>query len=229
MLPTPDRETFAVVHQRQKDAARAYKEERRALEKEYHEALRTSYKQKYPRRKMPELEYEFFEKGRELAKEVVNVYNPLVEALDSRHRQEKKEHEKQLRELAETTEVEVSETQWTRLRRIYESTYRSQGMGAETYARNAAEMDADRARFHGVPTEVRRVMTNRHKLVMYEVWAAVDKVNAALLKIKPGPTLKEAVRLCWKRGVNPRVYNPFLPHGYEEQNNLDYFGNEVKR
>lgn len=39
--------------------------------------------------------------------------------------------------------------------------------------------------------------------------------------------LVETVRKCWARGVNPRVYFPFLPHGYEAQHGLDYFGNKV--
>jgi len=45
---------------------------------------------------------------------------------------------------------------------------------------------------------------------------------------RPGPTLREQVRLCWKRGVNPRVYSPFLPHGYEQSVGLDYFGGETE-
>jgi hypothetical protein len=30
-----------------------------------------------------------------------------------------------------------------------------------------------------------------------------------------------------KKGVNPRVYMPFLPHGIEQQLGLDYFGNDL--
>lgn len=53
-------------------------------------------------------------------------------------------------------------------------------------------------------------------------------VDIEIIKMNPLP-LKEWVRRCWKKGVNPRVYNPYLPHGFEEANGLDYFGNEVKK
>ena len=36
-----------------------------------------------------------------------------------------------------------------------------------------------------------------------------------------GPSLVEQVRMSWRRGVNPRVYNPFLPVGFEEKHGLD--------
>ena len=42
------------------------------------------------------------------------------------------------------------------------------------------------------------------------------------------PLLREQVRRSWARGVNPRVFNPFLPHGYEEQEGIDYFGRDLR-
>lgn len=39
--------------------------------------------------------------------------------------------------------------------------------------------------------------------------------------------LREWVRGCWARGCQPRVFSPHLPHGYEEQNRLDFFGGET--
>ena len=43
---------------------------------------------------------------------------------------------------------------------------------------------------------------------------------------KPVQSFKDQIKSCWKRGVNPRVYNPFLPAGLEEKLGLDYFGGE---
>jgi hypothetical protein len=64
----------------------------------------------------------------------------------------------------------------------------------------------------------------------YEVWVSVaEDLDIEVLRLKPDIPLRETVRLCWKRGVNPRVYMPFLPHGYEEQEGLDRFGGERNR
>lgn len=123
----------------------------------------------------------------------------------------------------------------------YTGSYSSQGPGAENYARNSAEASADVARFHGVEVEVRRVegppypsydwmgRPYTYRSVHFEVLAAVaGEVDVEILRRLRGLPLREQVRLCWKRGVNPRVYNPFLPHGYEEKVGLDYFGGEVQ-
>jgi len=53
-------------------------------------------------------------------------------------------------------------------------------------------------------------------------------LDGEVVKRRYAFTLKERVRRCWKNGLNPRVFHPFLPHGYEEKNSLDYFGNEKK-
>lgn len=41
---------------------------------------------------------------------------------------------------------------------------------------------------------------------------------------RKGVDMVELVRLCWSKGLNPRVYFPYLPHGFEERHGLDFFG-----
>ena len=41
-------------------------------------------------------------------------------------------------------------------------------------------------------------------------------------------SLREWVRQCWERGVNPRVSMPFLPQSFEEENGLDFFGGDLR-
>jgi hypothetical protein len=47
-----------------------------------------------------------------------------------------------------------------------------------------------------------------------------------LLSRRPGFSVKNYLKACWGVGVNPRVFNPMLPHGLEEKLGLDYFGGE---
>ncbi|HYE93376.1 MAG TPA: hypothetical protein VEA38_20255, partial [Terriglobales bacterium] len=103
---------------------------------------------------------------------------------------------------------------------------------ASRYAEGRAEMQADVARHYGIPVEVRRVeepspIDKRAKLGRWEVHVGLETdLELEVLRRKPGPTLREWIRLCWKRQVNPRVFNPFLPVGLEERLGLDYYGNE---
>jgi hypothetical protein len=109
------------------------------------------------------------------------------------------------------------------------------------YNRGSAEAYADVARMAGVPVHVvalcywspdcggwRQDKYGRQQ-VNEGTYAAVVRVvsdlDVEVLQRRPGPSLVEWVRLCWKRGRNPRVYNPWLPHGFEDAHGLDYFGN----
>lgn len=108
---------------------------------------------------------------------------------------------------------------------VWDATYQSQGFGAGTYARNAAELEvADRLRLAGIPCEVVRSDEIKGYLVRAAVWCDVD---VDLCRHLPAPSLRQQVALCWQRGVNPRVYDPFLPHGYEQSVGLDYQGRDV--
>lgn len=104
----------------------------------------------------------------------------------------------------------------------YGGMYSTQGFGKDRYARNAAQQKVDHAEFYGLRAEVRPCAGD------YEVVVWTDELGIEALRLKPGSSLREWVRLCWSRGVNPRVYFPHLPHGYEEKNGLDFFGNEKK-
>jgi hypothetical protein len=98
-------------------------------------------------------------------------------------------------------------------------------MGAGRYAKEDAESKAEQARGAGLDAEVRFV---DGEFPEYRVFANTDEAGWDLAMRKPVQSLKDWVKSCWKRGVNPRVYNPFLPAGFEEKVGLDYFGNEVK-
>lgn len=156
------------------------------------------------------------------------VCEPIWQAYSARQDALKAE----LLALAENLDPQPGE-EWTRWYVSWSSTYSSQGFGALQYAVGAAELKADHARYHSLEVKIER--TNAHTTkdwgiahADFEVWVKASPLDLAILDRKPGPTLREAVRLSWKRGVNPRVFNPFLPHGYEEKVGIDYYGNDLK-
>lgn len=103
--------------------------------------------------------------------------------------------------------------------------YHTQGLGAARYARGAVEGEADTARSYGLSVEIHY---RKDELGTVEAWANTTELGAFLLKYKPGPSLREQVRLWWARGVNPRVYMPFLPVGYEGSVGLGQFGHDLR-
>lgn len=144
-----------------------------------------------------------------------------------------------VREAAEKCTIRPSETP-VDVATVSASQYNTQGLGAATYARGAAGMRAAGYLEFGIRAEVvhcpGRPPDGRlqasclawwpgyYDRFVVRVWA--HPCDAEILPDLPAPPLREQVRLCWKAGVNPRVFNPFLPHDYEERVGLDYCGGE---
>lgn len=114
--------------------------------------------------------------------------------------------------------------------------YRSQGFGAEKYAREAARNVLDHLEANGIDGEIRE--DRREPIiscgwsmssVTFNVYAGCDETVCEVVRRKPGVDLVEWVRRQWARGCNPRVANPFIPTGFEEKHGLDYFGGYVKK
>lgn len=99
------------------------------------------------------------------------------------------------------------------------------------YARGEAENLADVPRKYSLEVQVRLTEEHDgggrwsvpHGTFVVEVQG--DEATVAALGYVPAPSLKEWLAACWRRGCNPRVYNPWLPHGLEERLGVDYFGN----
>ncbi len=138
-----------------------------------------------------------------------------------------------LNELAPLAEIRRTglEGEWRYLDLRSASDYNSQGFSALHYAEGSVQLTADVARAEGFVDGVDLVVL-RVPYYGESAWLAAVRVesdlDADIIRRSPPPSLREQVRLCWKRGVNPRVFNPFLPHGYEEQAGLDYFGRDLR-
>lgn len=177
-----------------------------------------------------------------LRKRHFDTIRPLFEGfkaraliIDNRHSAQRQRLRALLDQLALTLPIRRSNTRWRRVWSNCSSNYSTQGFGAGTYARNSVENQADTARAAGIPVVIRSqtVKTNPDSFThfaptsisYYEAWCPIDSdVDVELLQRKSRPSIVEQVRLCWKRGVNPRVYHYFLPPDFETKHGLDYFG-----
>jgi hypothetical protein len=164
---------------------------------------------------------------------VRGVHEPLLERRASALYEELTALRKRLSELAPLAEVRAAgpDGDWYALELRSTWDYSTQGFGALHYAEGAVQFTADVARALGFVDGVDLVVL-RVPYHTEDAWLAAvrveDAIDVEIVKRSPPPPLREQVRLCWKRGVNPRVYNPFLPHGYEEQVGIDYFGRDLR-
>lgn len=62
----------------------------------------------------------------------------------------------------------------------------------------------------------------------FRIYVAVGSMlEVEVVKRLSGLTMREWLKRCLQLGANPRVYQPFLPHGTEEKLGMDHFGNDV--
>ena len=207
--------------------------ERRALKHDeiqaaYEKEMRTLWKLLFPRRKYAATELLRTDEGRAIRE----IWEQLARETVVAEEAEKKKLETLLDELAGALPVPTV-PDMRLYRTIYSHTYSTQTRPAK-YAQEAANIMVADVEARGCqacvrPRELRRVGAYATPHQDFEVWVNVDEVGAEILRRKPGLDLREWVRMCWWRGVNPRVYSPFLPIGLEERWGLDYFGNDLRK
>ena len=192
---------------------------RKELQRKFEEEVETAYRKRFPRRKYslsgcinenPQFHRDISDKYYLKFKELIKAYRAKEETLQ--------------REIEKTCENAVIPT----TERLYKhettsaSTYWSQGFGACSYARGSAESTLNHAKDYGLKGEIREVNSHMVKSgyphmnlpsvrsADYEVWLNTTKEGFKILQNKKQSVLEWAIQ-CWRRGVNPKVYNPFLP------------------
>lgn len=154
---------------------------------------------------------------------------------------ERKALEEQIKPLSEAYEfpplpaleaieqAKADPSQWQVFQHVSISDYASQGLGASRYARVRAELHLEFVQSF-LPAyiepvkplpEIAHLYSSPNQTIGYEVRVLGDEVDVFIARSKP-VALKWFVQNCWKKGANVRVYYPFLPHGYEEENRIYY-------
>jgi len=117
--------------------------------------------------------------------------------------------------LAQTVEIVPGEHRL--MHQVSSGAYGSQGYDASRYARQSAERYADSIRAEGFTAEVKEA--NDHTdgrwgihHADYEVWGNLEDWQVDALQRRSKTSLLDWAVSCWRNGVNPKVYDPFLPY-----------------
>lgn len=90
------------------------------------------------------------------------------------------------------------------------------GFGAKSCAKGSLQISLQHVTGLGLEAEIKWNSTGRDYWGIehgyFELWVKGDSVDVEIAKRKPGITMEETVELLKSKGVNPRVYFPFLPY-----------------
>jgi len=155
---------------------------------------------------------------------IYDKYKELIEEEAAEIRKKIERYEARLRKIAKRLKIQSGEKRYL-IKVVFDSTYHTQGFGMVKYAESNAELYASKARYYKVQNVKVKRKDNR-----FEVSACFKSVlDKRIFEYKPDIPIKEWIAECWKRGVNPRVYIPYLPADLEEKLGLDYYGNNVEK
>lgn len=228
--------TFSEARVQRQALAELHKQERHELNDAFKVACIEAYREAFPkRRKLPENAGQVADAkgGREIYDRILPEFKARAKEMFDRQETEREAADERMRELAKEHPIaDTRDTLWSLVDSVSTSTYSTQ-TASKHYAQRAADRRADDFADRGLATKVvyRKLYSGRGQFGhTYEggdflVWAGTDHETAHAIRILgPAVDLVEMVRRCWARQVNPRVYWPFLPHGFEEKHGIDWQG-----
>lgn len=213
--------TFAELYEAKKQASENFWEEGKTLDEAWRKACWDFFKTKFPKSKAKELPWGKLEKDPDFLPIRVK-WEEKAKIMTDSHYNAQYEMNKELNRLAQEEEIPTTE-ELNIIYTVWTSDFSSQGYGASKYAKESAQNYANKCIFQNLKAEVKPTDQG------YGVYTNTTEIGWDMIQRRPGPSLKEWIKSCWKAGTNPRVYNPFLPYGIEEKLGLDYFGNEIQQ
>lgn len=143
--------------------------------------------------------------------------------------------EEQLDKAAESLPLPVT-TDWNLVYELSENYFSTQ-TNSGSYSKGLVEWEAEKLRRVGIDAQVRGSVKPPEfsqvagfpcrRTIYYQVWAKTTTIGYAQLGYMPSPPQRDFLQFMWRRGLNPRVYRPHLPHGLEEKLGLDFYGNDI--
>lgn len=211
---------FEKIYNQLKKLESDWKETMIRYQKECDEWFAAEFKRQFPKKK----QYDFnLIVGRD---EMLKPWKENAEKWHKEHSETHKTLNKQLDELARTAEIPKSD-EWI-LHYTSSGYYYSSQTQPEHYAEGDAKRQQSICEMNGV--ECKRTCERQEisPYLLHKIWIKSTQTGSEILKRKPY-SLRDFVKYSWKNGVNPRVSNPFIPYGFEEENGLDYHGNDLKK
>jgi len=233
------REEFEKLLKQLETIAEQFNVDKEVVMKDYLYDLRSEYIKLHKYTKKVDTRDEYWLRDKlpeDVFMSILNEHQPLTKKLIDSYYNERREIKDKLSELAQELDP-IPGNKKLKLTTVWESTYSSQGLGSFQYAKREADQHVLLCETHNVKAEV-EVETRRFKASPiygggsssdFKVYAYVRDETDIEILLRKTMSLRDMVKWCWGNGVNPRVYNPFIPHGYEEKVGLDYFGNEKEK
>lgn len=197
---------LSILKDQYNDSGNAFNEELRAT-------IEKCYRKLYPRRRYS------YEKACDLpeAKKIVEEWRVRVDAYIKQYLADEDRIESELCAIAPNVILPLTNDMLPYDSRNSAS-YATQGYGADTYARHAVEMMANKARMYDVKAEVRHephpTVKNFYTFVLY---LNVSPIGWQVLRRLPDVPLKQVLKTMKEKAINPRVYMPSLPWDIEEK------------
>ncbi len=171
----------------------------------------------------------------DLLNETTEPFRLRAEAIEKDYKERRDILKTALDALAPEAEIRKGDF-WVPFSQHFASTYSTQGMGANSYAKAAAQLDTLIIKHFGIEVTVveepGQTSQGHHGSFTYGDGYVVaclveSEVDVAIMKHRPAMSLRDWLKACWASGTNPRVLNPFIPEGLEEKLGIDYFGRDV--
>ena len=208
------------------------------LIQDFRERVETLWRSRYPRRKSPWVP-EALEEGRlawtkTLPEDLPDLFPDIRQMFSDKGTEELRALEAQekalgvaLFDLAAQVEPQALLAPcWSLYHTEWNATWATQGYGMETYARARATYPLEVFQGWGLEGVVRRMESYYGtRCGAWEVWVSVRPEHLGILQAREGALWSEEhfVRWCWTVGrVNPRVYHPMIPPGFEEAHGIPY-------
>ncbi len=175
---------------------------------QFNHLLTIEFKRLFPRRKIYNLQL----LPKDVVDDIKDIFIKRALAYSDKRFKQVKLLRNILDTIANTTVIEQTCDMYM-VKSSQASTYRSQGWGSNKYAMGAIRQDYDYLKELGYNTEIRKFPEwNDPKCdsYRYELWVNLENWQYDCIKRRRKFDLLRWAIGCWKSGVNPRVYNPFL-------------------
>lgn len=154
--------------------------------------------------------------GKDRIAEIMKPFQDILDIKLQERKTEKDNMEKSLKEFAITYEIFPKDEMYC-LKTADSGNWHTQGYGCNKYARESLAEDQMLLDLWEFKTEIREIkgeFVDRWgiRYNKFELWSNITDLDFWMLQHKPGTfisVLNWAV-LCWRKGVNPKVYFPYL-------------------
>jgi hypothetical protein len=189
----------------------------KAMQSAFEAECKAVYRVKFPKRKFT-MQKSFKDSQPEHG-EIYKKWNEKFDSMWKEHSAAVEKIGEQLKEAAKGEEIPAFDGM-TIYRTVDSGAYRSQGSGQHRYARADAEDHADKVKAYGLTAYIQEVLTAEgrdccgysYRCIDYHVWASTSQLGVEILERKPEKeTMAEWVKKCDARGVNCKVFCPWLP------------------